>query len=157
MLAICCDFLIFLPCDNISYIYEVITTSTNSQDVCVCVRGWAEKFIGWLWCNDRFWPNVVIYQDSLHCGSHAHFFHRRCSAWIPAVLLFKVLSYLSSVGLSRLPPPPLHLGYAYARSLPLKAPPCLRTAKMSEPLFRGLFAGFSCLGDPPKSGMSFQN
>ena len=48
-------------------------------------------------------------------------------------------------------PPPTHLGYAYACSLPLKAPPYLRTDKISEPPFRGLFAGFSCLGDPPKS------
>ena len=38
-----------------------------------------------------------------------------------------------------------------ACSLPLKAPPYLRTDKISEPPFRGLFAGFSCLGDPPKS------
>ena len=51
------------------------------------------------------------------------------------------------------PPPPTqyYLGYAYARSLPLKAPPYLRTDKISEPPFRGLFAGFSCLKDPPKS------
>ena len=51
------------------------------------------------------------------------------------------------------PPPPTqyYLGYAYACSLPLKAPPYLRTDKISEPPFRGLFAGFSCLGDPPKS------
>ena len=51
------------------------------------------------------------------------------------------------------PPPPTqyYLGYAYACSLPLKAPPYLRTDNMSEPPFRGLFAGFSCLGDPPKS------
>ena len=34
---------------------------------------------------------------------------------------------------------------------PLKAPPYLRTDNISEPPFRGLFAGFSCLGDPPKS------
>ena len=54
-----------------------------------------------------------------------------------------------------LPPPPpptqYYLGYAYACSLPLKAPPYLRTDKISEPPFRGLFAGFSCLGDPPES------
>ena len=51
------------------------------------------------------------------------------------------------------PPPPTqyYLGYAYARSIPLKAPPYLRTDKISEPPFRGLFAGFSCFGDPPKS------
>ena len=51
------------------------------------------------------------------------------------------------------PPPPTqyYLGYAYACSLPLKAPPYLRTDNMTEPPFRGLFAGFSCLGDPPKS------
>ena len=30
--------------------------------------------------------------------------------------------------------------------------PYLRTANISEPPFRGLFACFSCLGDPPKSG-----
>ena len=30
-------------------------------------------------------------------------------------------------------------------------PPYLRTDTISEPPFRGLFAGFSCLGDPPKS------
>ena len=51
------------------------------------------------------------------------------------------------------PPPPTQycLGYAYACSLPLKAPPYLRTDKISDPPFRGLFAGFSCLGDPPRS------
>ena len=51
------------------------------------------------------------------------------------------------------PPPPTqyYLGYEYARSLPLKAPPYLRTDKISEPPFRRLFAGFSYLGDPPKS------
>ena len=49
------------------------------------------------------------------------------------------------------PPTQYYLGYAYARSLPLKAPPYLRTDNISEPPFRGLFAGFSCLGDPPKS------
>ena len=53
----------------------------------------------------------------------------------------------------RPPPPPTqyYLGYANACSLPLKAPPYLRTDKISEPPFRGLFAGFSCLGDPLKS------
>ena len=30
--------------------------------------------------------------------------------------------------------------------------PYLSTANISEPPFRGLFTGFSCLGDPPKSG-----
>ena len=34
---------------------------------------------------------------------------------------------------------------------PSESTPYLRTDKISEPLFRGLFAGFSCLGDPPKS------
>ena len=38
-------------------------------------------------------------------------------------------------------------------SYPLfESTPYLRTANISEPPFRGLFAGFSCLGDPPKSG-----
>ena len=53
--------------------------------------------------------------------------------------------------LPRPPPPPptqYYLGYAHACSLPLKAPPYLRTDNISEPPFRGLFAGFSCLGDP---------
>ena len=37
-------------------------------------------------------------------------------------------------------------------SFPLfESTPYLRTANISEPPFRGLFAGFSCLGDPPKS------
>ena len=58
--------------------------------------------------------------------------------------------------LAIVPPPPsptqYYLGYAYARSLPLKAPPYLRNAKISEPTFRGIFAGFSCLADPPESG-----
>ena len=51
------------------------------------------------------------------------------------------------------PPPPTqyYLGYAYICLFPpLKAPPYLRTDKISEPPFRGLCAGFSCLGDPPK-------
>ena len=25
------------------------------------LRGWAEKFIGWLWCSGRIWPNVVYF------------------------------------------------------------------------------------------------
>ena len=52
------------------------------------------------------------------------------------------------------PPPPHSVLFRvriYACSLPLKAPPYLRTDKISEPPYRGLFAGFSCLGDPPKS------
>ena len=35
---------------------------------------------------------------------------------------------------------------------PFKSTPYLRLAKKFEPPFRGLFTGFSCLGDPPKSG-----
>ena len=62
---------------------------------------------------------------------------------------------LSQDRMPRSPQPPTqyYLGYAYARSLPLKAPPYLRTDNISEtpPPFRGLFAGISCLGDPPKS------
>ena len=47
------------------------------------------------------------------------------------------------------PPPPTqyYLGYAYACSLPLKAPPYLRNDKISEPPFRGLFLPWR----PPKS------
>ena len=38
------------------------------------------------------------------------------------------------------PPPPLSIiYYLFTRSLPLKAPPYLRIAKISEPPFRGLF------------------
>ena len=62
---------------------------------------------------------------------------------------------LSQDRMPRSPQPPTqyYLGYAYARSLPLKAPPYLRTDNISEPPppLRGLFAGISCLGDPPKS------
>ena len=60
---------------------------------------------------------------------------------------FQVSNYTCKPG----PPTQYYLGYAYACSLPLKAPPYLRTDKISEPPFRGLFAGFSCLGDRPKS------
>ena len=53
------------------------------------------------------------------------------------------------------PPPPPHSELFRVRicSYPLfESTPYLRTANISEPPFRGLFAGFSCLGDPPKSG-----
>ena len=29
------------------------------------LRGWAEKFIGWLWCNGRIWPNVFSFQHTV--------------------------------------------------------------------------------------------
>ena len=35
------------------------------------LRGWAEKFIAWLWCNGRIWPKLwFIFQHSLPCGPH---------------------------------------------------------------------------------------
>ena len=52
------------------------------------------------------------------------------------------------------PPPPPHSVLFRVRICsfpPLKAPPYLRTDKISEPPFRGLFAGFSSLKYPPKS------
>ena len=32
------------------------------------VRGWAEMFIGRLWCNGQIWPNMVYFQHCLPCG-----------------------------------------------------------------------------------------
>ena len=52
------------------------------------------------------------------------------------------------------PPPPPHSVLFRVRIClfpPFESTPSLRTDKISEPPFRGLFAGFSCLGDPPKS------
>ena len=52
-------------------------------------------------------------------------------------------------------PPPPHSVLFRLRicSFPLfESTPYLRTANIFEPPFRGLFAGFSCLGDPPKYG-----
>ena len=49
------------------------------------IRGWAEKFIGWLWCN--IWSMTkcgLSFQHSLPLRS-THFFHRCCSTWIPMV------------------------------------------------------------------------
>ena len=48
------------------------------------------------------------------------------------------------------PPPPTqyYLGYAYACSLPLKAPPYLRTDKISEPPFAGFSQDFPALETP---------
>ena len=52
------------------------------------IRGWAEKFIGWLWCNGRMWPNVVLF----------------CNIVSPAVhtLLPSVLQGLDSHGIEAL-------------------------------------------------------
>ena len=65
------------------------------------------------------------------------------STWNDAILVQASTIWVSvSVALGPGPPPPptqYYLGYAYARSLPLKAPPYLRTDKISEPPFRGLF------------------
>ena len=47
------------------------------------------------------------------------------------------------------PPPPPHSVLFRVRICLF--PPFERTDNISEPPFRGLFAGFSCLGDPPKS------
>ena len=41
---------------------------------------WAEKFIGWLWCNGWIYQMWFILQHSLWS---AHFFHQCCSTWIP--------------------------------------------------------------------------
>ena len=52
------------------------------------------------------------------------------------------------------PPPPPHSVLFRVRICsfpPFESTPYLRTDTISEPPFRGLFAGFSCLGDPPKS------
>ena len=32
--------------------------------------GWAEKFIGWLWCNGWNLPKCGYFQNSLSCGPH---------------------------------------------------------------------------------------
>ena len=32
------------------------------------IRGWAEKFIVWLWCNGPMWPNVFIFQQASFIG-----------------------------------------------------------------------------------------
>ena len=50
------------------------------------------------------------------------------------------------------PPTQCYLGYAICSYPFFESTPYLRTANISEPPFRGLFACFSCLGDPPKSG-----
>ena len=85
-------------------------------------------------------------------------------SWLPFHVDFKsnlitleslsifLASRLGGGGGGRGPPTQYYLGYAYARSLPLKAPPPLSPdwQHFWTP-FRGLFAGFSCLGDPPKS------
>ena len=34
------------------------------------IWGWAEKFIGWLWCNGWIWPMWLSFQHSLLCGPH---------------------------------------------------------------------------------------
>ena len=55
---------------------------------------------------------------------------------------------------ARPPPPPHSVLFRGTHMLVpslWKHPPILRTDKYSEPPFRGLFAGFSCLKDPPKS------
>ena len=31
---------------------------------------WAEKFIGWLWCNGRIWPDLVIFQHLVSNAVH---------------------------------------------------------------------------------------
>ena len=72
---------------------------------------------------------------------------RICNTWwrtLHACYMLKKIAH------SR-PPPPHSVLFRvriYARSLPFKAPPYLRTDKIFEPPFRGLFAGFSCLKDP---------
>ena len=67
------------------------------------VYWWAEKFVGWLWCNGRIWPNVFYF--SLWS---THFFHRCCSAWIPVIealilILEKVLNFRYDLGPILLP------------------------------------------------------
>ena len=43
---------------------------TFSTKPCI-IPGWAEMFIGLLWCNGRIWPNVVyFFRHSLPCGPH---------------------------------------------------------------------------------------
>ena len=34
------------------------------------LRGWAEKFVGWLWCNDRIWPNMVLFFNIVSLAVH---------------------------------------------------------------------------------------
>ena len=68
----------------------------------------------------------------------------------------KLLGWTCLAGWDPGPPPPPHPHSVLFRVriclFPLfESTPYLRTANISEPPFRGLFAGFSCLGDLPKS------
>ena len=60
------------------------TTQTNLVE---CLRGRAEEFIGWLWCNCRIWPNVVYF-----CNIVSHAVH---------IFLPSVLQRLDSRGIKR--------------------------------------------------------
>ena len=41
--------------------FEFTSGNHGLKNADIAVRGWAEKFIGWLWCNGRIWPNVVYF------------------------------------------------------------------------------------------------
>ena len=51
---------------------------------CTELRGWTEKFIGWLWYNGRIWPNAVYFLTSPMRSMH-RLLPSCCSAWIPLV------------------------------------------------------------------------
>ena len=36
----------------------------------ITLWGWAEKFIGWLWCNGQLWPNVVYFSTKVSPAVH---------------------------------------------------------------------------------------
>ena len=59
---------------------------------CKHLRGWAEKFIGWLWCNSRIWPNVIFNMYSLPCGPHTSSRPSRVAA-LGFLILTKVLNF----------------------------------------------------------------
>ena len=52
------------------------------------VRGWAEKFIGWLWCNGRIWPKCGFVSNIVSPAVHT--------------LLLSVLQRLDSRGIEAL-------------------------------------------------------
>ena len=67
--------------------------------------------------------------------------------------IWKQKSNYFIMGTFHAPPPPTQCYLGTHMLVPsFWSTPYLRTANISKPPFRGHFAGFSCLGDPPKSG-----
>ena len=65
-----CTLALTVQIQNTKFSFHVLAKRESPLSFKYNVQEWAEKFIGWLWCNGQIWPNVVIFQHNPPWSPH---------------------------------------------------------------------------------------